>query len=196
MMTTAGSLALLGSIRSRDAFVAKKLRDAGAVILGKTNLSEWANIRSSVPAAAGVLAVGRRGIRMCLTAIPVDQVPVLALRRRRTSAPLQSALKPTARSFVPHPQTLWLESNRRWDLSAGPALSPSLTARTLPDRWLERSPTPRSCWARSSGIDPRDDATRAGRGKSRATTPGFSTRMACAARGSGSHESISALMIM
>jgi amidase len=47
MMTTAGSLALLGSIASRDAFVAQKLREAGAVILGKTNLSEWANIRSS-----------------------------------------------------------------------------------------------------------------------------------------------------
>ena len=47
MMTTAGSLALLGSKPLQDAFVAKKLRDAGAVILGKTNLSEWANFRSS-----------------------------------------------------------------------------------------------------------------------------------------------------
>src|SRR3954466_2698215 len=47
MMTTAGSLALLGSIAAKDSFVAKKLREAGAVILGKTNLSEWANIRSS-----------------------------------------------------------------------------------------------------------------------------------------------------
>jgi amidase len=47
MMTTAGSLALAGSIAPSDAFVAKKLREAGAVILGKTNLSEWANIRSS-----------------------------------------------------------------------------------------------------------------------------------------------------
>ncbi len=47
MMTTAGSLALLGSIPSRDSFVARKLREAGAVILGKTNLSEWANFRSS-----------------------------------------------------------------------------------------------------------------------------------------------------
>src|SRR4030095_2672814 len=43
MMTTAGSLALLGSIASQDAFIVKKLHDAGAVILGKTNLSEWAN---------------------------------------------------------------------------------------------------------------------------------------------------------
>lgn len=47
MQTTAGSLALVGSAPPQDAFVAKKLRDAGAVILGKTNLSEWANIRSS-----------------------------------------------------------------------------------------------------------------------------------------------------
>ncbi len=47
MMTTAGSLALLGSHAPRDSFVAQKLRAAGAVILGKTNLSEWANFRSS-----------------------------------------------------------------------------------------------------------------------------------------------------
>jgi amidase len=47
MQTTAGSLALLGSRPVRDSFVAQKLRAAGAVILGKTNLSEWANIRSS-----------------------------------------------------------------------------------------------------------------------------------------------------
>ena len=46
MMTTAGSLALMGSKPPKDATVAQKLRDAGAVILCKTNLSEWANIRS------------------------------------------------------------------------------------------------------------------------------------------------------
>jgi len=46
MMTTAGSLALLGSKPVEDSFVAQRLRAAGAVILGKTNLSEWANIRS------------------------------------------------------------------------------------------------------------------------------------------------------
>jgi len=47
MMTTAGSLALVGSIPAKDSFVAERLREAGAVILGKTNLSEWANFRSS-----------------------------------------------------------------------------------------------------------------------------------------------------
>lgn len=47
MMTTAGSLALVGSKPPKDSFVAQRLRAAGAVILGKTNLSEWANSRSS-----------------------------------------------------------------------------------------------------------------------------------------------------
>ena len=47
MTTTAGSLALEGSIPAADSFVAKKLRDAGAVLLGKANLSEWANFRST-----------------------------------------------------------------------------------------------------------------------------------------------------
>ena len=47
MQTTAGSLALEGNIANIDAFIVQKLRDAGAVLLGKTNLSEWANFRST-----------------------------------------------------------------------------------------------------------------------------------------------------
>jgi len=47
MTTTAGSFALEGSIPLQDAFIAAKLRSAGAVLLGKANLSEWANIRST-----------------------------------------------------------------------------------------------------------------------------------------------------
>ncbi|KAJ4716738.1 Amidase family protein [Melia azedarach] len=46
MNTTAGSFALLGSIVPRDAFVVTKLRNAGAIILGKASLSEWANFRT------------------------------------------------------------------------------------------------------------------------------------------------------
>ena len=45
MQTTAGSLALEGNFAPRDAFIVRQLRRAGAVILGKTNLSEWANFR-------------------------------------------------------------------------------------------------------------------------------------------------------
>ncbi|MDQ3997616.1 MAG: amidase family protein, partial [Gemmatimonadota bacterium] len=47
MRTSAGSLALVESAAPRDAFLVGRLRDAGAVILGKTNLSEWANFRST-----------------------------------------------------------------------------------------------------------------------------------------------------
>jgi len=47
MMTTAGALALSGNIATQDAFIVEKLRAAGAVLLGKTNLSEWANFRST-----------------------------------------------------------------------------------------------------------------------------------------------------
>ncbi|WP_259593952.1 amidase [Mycobacterium shottsii] len=49
MATTAGSLALEGNIATRDAFVVKQLRDAGAVILGKANMSEWGYMRSTRP---------------------------------------------------------------------------------------------------------------------------------------------------
>jgi amidase len=51
MQTTAGSLALVGSHVPRDARIVGRLRAAGAVILGKTNLSEWANFRGVVPPA-------------------------------------------------------------------------------------------------------------------------------------------------
>lgn len=47
MQTTAGALALAGNIAKKDAFIVSKLREAGAVLLGKTNLSEWANFRST-----------------------------------------------------------------------------------------------------------------------------------------------------
>lgn len=47
MQTTAGSIALLGSVPPGDAFLVKRLREEGAVLLGKTNLSEWANFRST-----------------------------------------------------------------------------------------------------------------------------------------------------
>jgi amidase len=62
MSTTAGSLALTGSIPPRDSCVAAKLREAGAVILGKTNLSEWANFRSSHSTSGWS---GRGGLTLC-----------------------------------------------------------------------------------------------------------------------------------
>ena len=59
METTAGSLALIGSKPQRDAFLVERLREAGAVLLGKTNLSEWANFRST-HASSGWSGRGRQ----------------------------------------------------------------------------------------------------------------------------------------
>jgi amidase len=61
MMTTAGSLALVGPHPPQDATVTHKLRDAGAVILGKANMSEWANFRST-RSSSGWSGVGRQGL--------------------------------------------------------------------------------------------------------------------------------------
>ena len=55
MPTTAGSRILKNAFPIRDSWVAKKLRDAGAVIIGKSNLSEWANYRASYSAVAGAV---------------------------------------------------------------------------------------------------------------------------------------------
>lgn len=57
MQTTAGSLALVGARAPRDAFVVQRLRAAGAVLVGKSNLSEWANIRG-YPSVSGWSARG------------------------------------------------------------------------------------------------------------------------------------------
>ena len=70
MQTTAGSLALVGAKAPRDAAVARRLRDAGAVIVGKTNLSEWANFRSSQSSSGWS---GRGG--QCLNPYALDRNP-------------------------------------------------------------------------------------------------------------------------
>lgn len=70
METSAGSLALLGARPTRDAFVVERLRDAGAVILGKTNLSEWANFRSTQSSSGWSARAGQ-----CLNPYALERNP-------------------------------------------------------------------------------------------------------------------------
>ncbi|NMO16560.1 amidase [Pyxidicoccus fallax] len=70
MQTTAGSLALVGAVPKRDAFIVERLRAAGAVIIGKTNLSEWANFRSTRSASGWS---GRGG--QCRNPYALDRTP-------------------------------------------------------------------------------------------------------------------------
>src|SRR5467141_4277262 len=70
MQTTAGSLALEGNVALRDAFIVERLRAAGAVILAKANLSEWANFRSS-RSSSGWSGRGRQ----CRNPYVLDRTP-------------------------------------------------------------------------------------------------------------------------
>jgi amidase len=70
LTTTAGSLALAGSVPPRDSFVAERLRAAGAILVGKANMSEWANIRSS-KSSSGWSARGGQ----CLNPYVLDRNP-------------------------------------------------------------------------------------------------------------------------
>ncbi len=85
MQTTAGSFALLGIPALQDSTVAANLRGGGAVILGKTNLSEWANFRSFESSADGRVAAGRPIILMASRAIPADPVRARPQRHHQIS---------------------------------------------------------------------------------------------------------------
>ena len=112
MKTTAGSLALADTPRPvEDAFVVKRLRAAGAVLLGKTNLSEWANIRSSRSTSGWSGRGGQQTTRMPSTATRAVQVPVPVLRYRRIFVPSRLVPKQMGRSSAPARVVASLESN-------------------------------------------------------------------------------------
>jgi amidase len=89
MPTTAGSLALANNATGRDAPVVARLREAGAVILGKANLSEWANIRSS-NSISGWSAVGG------LTVNPYDRARTACGSSSGSAAAVATGLAPAA----------------------------------------------------------------------------------------------------
>ena len=161
MMTTAGSLALEGSIAARDAFVVERLRAAGAVILGKTNLSEWANFRStkSHERLERARRAGEEPVRRSI-ATRADRARDRARPSRRTSRRPASAPRPTDRSSARRRPTGWSASSRRSVSSAAPASSRFRTARTRPARWRARSRCRDAARGRLPGVDPRDAETK------------------------------------
>ena len=114
MSTSAGSLALEGSISPVDAYIALKLRQAGAIILGKANLSEWANFRSERSSSGWS---GRGG--QCANPYALHRNPCgsssgsgAAVSANLTAS--RSVPKRTGRSSVRRRQVASLASSRQW----------------------------------------------------------------------------------
>ena len=129
MQTTAGSLALEGNIALRDAFVVDKLRAAGAVILAKANLSEWANFRST-RSSSGWSGRGRQ----CRNPYVLDRTPSgsssgSAVAGSRGSTPARTVRSAAASATVRHigPAVSWL-----WAMGMIPARLTSPTVGLSP----------------------------------------------------------------
>ena len=136
----------------RDAFMVQRLREAGAVILGKTNLSEWANFRSTAfdqrlerprRADAQSLRPGPQSLRL--------QLRLAAPPSRPTCAPRRSAPRPTARSSAPSAYNGIVGIKPTVGLVSRAASSRSRTARTRPGPMARTVLTRPSCWARWPG---------------------------------------------
>ncbi len=145
MTTTAGSLALEGCIPAADSFVAKKLRDAGAILLGKTNLSEWANFRSTHSSSGWS---GRGGQCRNPYALDRNASGSSSGSGAATAANFAAASigSETDGSIVSPVEQLRprRDSSPRSASSAAPASSRSRTARTPRARCAAASPTRRS----------------------------------------------------
>ena len=132
MWTTAGSLALNGSIAPQDSYVAARLRAAGAVILGKTNLSEWANFRSTHSVSGWSGRGGQTRMPYALDRNPSGSSSGTGAAIASSSRLSASARKRTAPSSARRRCVAWSASSRPsgwWDV---PASSPSRSLRTRP----------------------------------------------------------------
>ena len=113
MTTTAGSLALEGVRAPQDAFVVSRLRDAGAVILGKTNLSEWANFRSTHSSSGWSARGGQTRTRTRSIGARAVRARVRRSPSPQTWRPPPLEPRPTDRSCVPLTAIPWSASSRR-----------------------------------------------------------------------------------
>ena len=134
MPTTAGSWALAGSTPG-DAFIAKQLKAAGAIIIGKANLSEWANFRSTRRRAAGAASVARRTCPTSSIATRAARAPAPVSSRLPISRSRPSARRRTARSSARPAPTASSGSSRHSGCGAAQASSRSAPTRTPPARW-------------------------------------------------------------
>jgi amidase len=165
MMTTAGSLALVGSKPQRDAFIVERLRASGAVILGKTNLSEWANFRSTHSTSGWSGRGGQTRLPYALDRNPcgsssgsgVSVSANLCAVAVGTETDGSIVCPSSANSIVGIKPTLGLVSRAGIIPIAHSQDTAGPMARTVRDAAILLSAL--------AGADPRDEATATGRGK-------------------------------
>jgi amidase len=164
MTTTAGSLALEGSIPPRDAFIAERLRAAGAVLLGKANMSEWANIRSS-KSSSGWSARGGQ----CRNPYVLDRNPCGSSSGSGTAA---AASLCAAAVGTETDGSIVCPSNASGLVGIKPTLGLLSRAGIIPIAHSQDTPGPMARTMRDAvlllaamaGVDPRDPATAESRG--------------------------------
>src|SRR5215216_1698493 len=166
MMTTAGSLALVGAKPVQDASVAKKLREAGAVILGNTTLSEWANFRSTKSSSGWSARGGQTKNPYALDRNPcgsssgsgVASSANLCAAAIGTETDGSIVCPSSANSLVGIKPTVGVVSRAGIIPIAHSQDTAGPMTRTVRDAAILLSAI--------AGVDPRDEATNAGRGKS------------------------------
>jgi amidase len=201
MTTTAGSLALAGSIPGTDSFVVKRLREAGAVLLGKTNLSEWANFRSNRSSSGWSGRGGQTRNPYALDRNPCGSssgsgVAVSAnfcAAAVGTETDGSIVCPSSANGIVGIKPTLGLVSRSGIVPIAASQDTAGPMARTVADAAI--------LLGALAGPDPRDPATEAGRGKARPDYAQFldpnglkGARIGVARKFFGFHEKVDALM--
>lgn len=165
MMTTAGSLALVGAKPARDAFIVERLRAAGALILGKTNLSEWANFRSTHSTSGWSGRGGQTRLPYALDRNPcgsssgsgVAVAANLCAAAVGTETDGSIVCPSSANSIVGIKPTLGLVSRSGIIPIAHSQDTAGPMARTVRDAAI--------LLAALAGVDPRDEATNAARGR-------------------------------
>jgi amidase len=165
MMTTAGSLALVGAKPQRDAFIVERLRSLGAVIIGKTNLSEWANFRSTHSTSGWSARGGQTRNPYALDRNPCGSssgsgaavAANLCTAAVGTETDGSIMCPASANSIVGIKPTLGLVSRAGIIPIAHSQDTAGPMARTVADAAILLTAL--------AGVDPRDDATARGRGK-------------------------------